>query len=531
VRGISASKIGALTVTGSRSGAHTGRLLGDSDGEGASFMPDHPFAAGETVTVKSSLNVLGANNGTYQFTVARPTGQIKAKRLRRSARERRAALGFYSRPDLRPTAVTVLRRGAPNLGYLFVAPQYGAYQNGPMLLDTTGNPVWFDRLPRNTLATDFREQKLWGQSVLTWWQGSVNNGSGRGVDVIMDHHYRQIATVRAGNGLQGADLHEFLVTPQGQAYITSVSPVHWPGVNKPVMDSVIQEIDIKTGLVLFEWHALDHISLSESYKSAKTGGYVYDPFHINSIALDRDGNLVVSLRNTWAAYKIDRRSGNVIWRLGGKRSNFKMGPGTAIAFQHDLVIQPDGTFTIFDNGAGPPRVHRQSRVIRIAVDTHNMRVSLRAQYRHVPPLSSLWEGSAQLLKGGEVLTGWGQAPYVSEFNARGRIDFDIRFNTGIDSYRAYRFPWSGQPDTPPAVAVRRARGGGTTVYASWNGATAVRGWRVLAGPNATRLSGAGTFAKRGFETAMAISGAQRFYAVAALDSAGHVLARSRAVGR
>jgi hypothetical protein len=146
-------------------------------------------------------------------------------------------------------------------------------------------------------------------------------------------------------------------------------------------------------------------------------------------------------------------------------------------------------------------------------------------------LSSLWEGSAQLLKGGEVLTGWGQAPYVSEFNARGRIDFDIRFNTGIDSYRAYRFPWSGQPDTPPAVAVRRARGGGTTVYASWNGATAVRGWRVLAGPNATRLSGAGTFAKRGFETAMAISGAQRFYAVAALDSAGHVLARSRAVGR
>jgi Arylsulfotransferase (ASST) len=525
LRGVAPTRIGTITVSGSRSGQHSGHIAADSDGEGASFLPDHPFAPGETVTVNTHLNVIGGSDGTFQFTVARPTGLIGAKPLRRSARSRKAALHFFSRPDLRPTAVTILKRAAPDRGDLFVAPQFGAYQNGPMLLDGFGNLVWFDRVPRDMIATDFRKQWLWGQPVLTWWQGTVNNGSGRGVDVITDRHYRQIATVRAGNGLQGADLHEFLLTSQGQAFITSVSPVRWPKVRKPVMDSVVQEIDIKTGLVLFEWHALDHVPFSESYKSYKTGGYVYDPYHVNSIVLDRDGNLIVSLRNTYAAYKIDHRDGHIIWRLGGKRSSFKMGPGTVTAFQHDVVLQPDGTFTIFDNGAGPPRVHRQSRVIRVKVDTKEMRATLLAQYEHVPAVSSLWEGSAQVLRGGEMLVGWGEAPYVSEFNAHGQIDFDARFNTGIDSYRAYRYSWSGQPTTPPAIAVRAGKSA-TTVYASWNGATAVTAWRVLAGASSGAMHAVGRYLKHGFETPIAVQGRQRYYEVLALDAAGRVLGRS-----
>jgi hypothetical protein len=524
-RGVAPSRIGALTVSGSRTGAHSGHLAADSDGDGASFLPDQPFAPGETVTVKTQLPVIGSFLGAFTFTVVRPTGMIGAKPLRRSAAARRTALRFKSRPDLRPTALEILRDSAPQLGDLFVAPQFGAYQNGPMLLDGSGNLVWFQPVPHDDLATDFREQELYGKPVLTWWQGTVNNGSGRGVDVIFDRHYRQLATVKAANGLQGADLHEFLLTPQGQAYITSVSPVHWPKVHKPVMDSVIQEIDVKTGLVMFEWHALDHIALSESYKSYKVGGYVYDPFHINSIALARDGNLVISLRNTDAAYKVDHRTGAVIWRLGGKRSSFTMGTGTVTAFQHDLSIQPDGSFTIFDNGAGPPRVHRQSRAIRVKVDEKRMRATLVAQYEHVPPVSSLWEGSVQALKGGETLVGWGEAPYVTEFNSHGQVDFDARFKTGIDSYRAYRYPWSAQPDTPPAIAVRPA-GNGTTVYASWNGATAVRAWRVLAGTSTQSMHAVGRFARQGFETVMTVRAADRFYEVVALDASGRVLGRS-----
>src|SRR6202012_1305929 len=188
--------------------------------------------------------------------------------------------------------------------------------------------------------------------VLTWWQGFTNNGSGRGEGVIYNPSYQQIGAVQAGNGLQGVDLHEFMVTPQGDAYIIAVNPVHFSKMNRPLMDAVIQEIDIKTGLVLFEWHAADHIPISESFFKFGSKGAVYDPYHANSIAIDTDGNLIVSLRNTWAIYKIDHESGAVMWTLGSNKNNFKMGPGTQTAFQHDVVVQPNGVLTLFDKGAG-----------------------------------------------------------------------------------------------------------------------------------------------------------------------------------
>ena len=200
-------------------------------------------------------------------------------------------------------------------------------------------------------------QQYEGQPVLTWWQGFTNNGSGRGEAVIYNTSYQQIATVQAGNGLS-MDLHEFLITPQGDAWIVAVSPVHWGGEGRPVMDPVVQEIDIKTGLVLFEWHALDHVPITESFFKKNASGFVYDPYHLNSISLDTDGNPIISMRNTWAVYKVDAQTGAVIWTLGTNQNNFKMGAGTQTAFQHDVLVQSGGTFTAFDDGGGPPTVHQ-----------------------------------------------------------------------------------------------------------------------------------------------------------------------------
>jgi hypothetical protein len=88
--------------------------------------------------------------------------------------------------------------------------------------------------------------------------------------------------------------------------------------------------------VLFEWHSLDHVGLDESYKDLpEEAGGTFDYFHINSIEVDHDSNLLVSARNTFTVYKIDRRSGEIIWRLGGKKSDFEMGPGTWMRYQHD----------------------------------------------------------------------------------------------------------------------------------------------------------------------------------------------------
>jgi hypothetical protein len=531
-RGIPASKIGNVSVVGSRTGAHQGRIAADSDGNGGSFIPTTPFAAGETVSVSTGLNVIGGKNGSWKFQVVTPAGSIAGRAPAHVPAGRNGVMHFNSRPDLQPAALTVTKNSASSsLGDIFVAPQYGPAQDGPMLLDPTGHLIWFHPTPSNQLATDFRVQQLGGKPVLTWWQGSMNNGSGRGNDYIYNTDYQQIAVVRAGNGLQGADLHEFDLTNGGNAWIIAVSPIRYPGTSKPLMDSVVQEIDIKTGLVMFEWHAFDHVPLSTSFfRTPHAPGHVWDPYHANSVSIDSDGNPIVSVRNTWAAYKIDRSTGNVIWTLGSSRSSFKMGSGTRTAFQHDLVVQPDGTLTIFDDGAGPPRKESQSRAIRIAINTKTKTASLVKQYFHSPALSSNYEGGAQMLPGGDLFVDWGQKPYFSEFNSKGQMNFDAHWNTFTPSYRAYRMPWNAQPPTLPTTALSRGSDGISTIYASWNGATTVSSWNLLGGNSPGGLKSVGSIGRHGFETAIRAHSMLPYFAVQALGSNHQVLATSQPTG-
>ena len=534
-RGIPARRIGSVRVTGSRSGAHTGRIAADSDGRGGSFLPSRPFRPGETVTVTTGLNVVAGNRGSFHFGIASPYGSITPMTLPMVAAGSGGVQQFHSRPDLQPASITINERsGSAYDGDIFLTPQFGPVQNGPMLLDSSGNLIWFHPLPANQLAADFRVQQLSGRPVLTWWQGYTNNGSGRGVGMIYNSQYQQIATVRAGNGLQGLDLHEFLLTPQGHAYVEGVSPVHYRAMKRPLMDAVVQEIDIKTGLVLFEWHALDHVPISESFFKTiaqvrrfygPAGAYVYDPYHLNSISLDRNGNLIVSMRNTWALYKINVQTGAVMWTLGSNRSSFKLGSGTGTVFQHDAVVQPDGSITIFDDGGGPPTI-RPARTIRVSVNTTTKTVTLLNQYTHTPGLVSNFEGNAQVLPNGDVFVGWGQQPYFTEFNSVGKMPFDARFTSNTSSYRAYRFAWSGQPTTPPSIAVSPNSDGTTEVWASWNGATAVSSWRVLAGTSPGSLVPLATVSKSSFETAISAPTGAAYLAVQALGSGGQVLGTS-----
>ena len=526
-RGIPASQIGSVQVVGSSTGVHAGTIAADSDGQGGSFLPTAPFAAGETVTVTTGLNVAGGTSGAWKFAIAVPFGTINPMKLPMVPAGSNGVQHFHSRPDLQPASVTVNKNSGAAPGDIFVTPQYGPVQNGPMLLDSSGNMIWFQPLPPNALATDFRVQQLGSQPVLTWWQGYTNNGSGRGVGVIYNTSYQQIATVQAGNGLQGMDLHEFLVTPQGAAWIVGVSPVHYGTLKKPLMDAVVQEIDIKTGLVMFEWHALDHVPITESYFTTKANGYVYDPYHLNSIAIDRDGNLIVSMRNTWAVYKINVQTGAIIWTLGSNQSTFKRRAGASTVFQHDAIVQPDGSLTLFDDGGGPPTV-RAGRAVRLSLNTSNNTATLVQQFTHTPALRTNFEGNAQVLSNGDLFVGWGQQPYFTEFNSAGKMVFDARFTSNTSSYRAYRMAWSGQPTTPPSIAVAPNNDGTTEVWASWNGATTVSSWQVLAGQSPGSLVPLLTTPKRGFETAIAASTGMPYFAVQALDSNGHVLASSGA---
>lgn len=531
-RGTPVSALGPIQVVGSRSGAHAGTVLPHSDGQGGSFIPSTPFVSGETVTVSTQLNVIDGHGGQFRFHIERPAPSLPAMVLPRVPAGAHGLQRFHSRPDLQPPSITVSRNSAPaSNGDIFLTPQFGPTQNGPMILDSTGKLVWFQPTPisRNTLTTDFRVQNLHGQPVLTWWQGSTNAGSGRGEGVIFDRNYREIATVHAGNGLD-TDLHEFLVTPQGQAYIIAVAPVWIPGHAREVMDSVVQEIDIATGLVMFDWHALGHIPVKDSYTfGPKAGGHVLDPHHLNSVSLDRDGNLIVSARNTSAVYKINRITGHLIWTLGGKQSSFKMGPGTTPAFQHDAIIQPDGTLTMFDDGGGPPRIHKFSRGVRLSLDLTHMTASLVREYDHPPQIAAAFEGGEQLLPNGDIFVGWGQQPYFTEFDSHGHATFDAHFTVPTSSYRAYRLPWSAQPPTTPALGAANATDGTAQLWASWNGATDVTAWRLVGGANPLAMAPILTTSKRGFESFVGARNGNPWYRVQALGSNGQVMATTRTV--
>jgi Arylsulfotransferase (ASST) len=536
-RGVAPSRVGAVTVTGSRSGSHVGLLVADSDGRGASFISKTPYARGESVTVRTSLPIRGGDRGAFSFQIETPAGNIPPPTVRYATpRVRGDVIRYHSRPDLRPATVHI-DRGDANARDVFLTPMRGPVQWGPMIVDRTGQLVWFAPLPGpKTLAADFRVQRYLGQNVLTWWQGYVNFGAGEGSDVIYDRHYRQIGTVRAANGLN-ADLHEFTITGSGTALITSFNLVRWnarsigASRNQKVINCTVQEIDIATGRVLFQWDSLDHIPLRDSYKARPhSPNQLYDYFHVNSVQRDFDGNLIISARNTWAVYKINYRTGAVMWELGGKHSSFKMGPGTSIAYQHHATVHAGGLITIFDDGASP-RVHPQSRGVVERINQRKRTVTLVRELDHSPKLVAPFEGSVQLLGNRHLFVGWGAVPYFTEYDGQGRELFDGRIAGRNSSYRAYEFSWHTQPAEPPDVAVSRASKGRTWVYASWNGATEVAAWQVLAGPSPTSLSYVTSARRTGFETAIAIRTKQPYVVVRAVSGSRHVLGVSRAVAR
>ncbi len=541
--GVPAGDLRSVRVVGSRTGAHRGRLLAYSQGDGASFVPWKPFAEGERVTVRARVR-LGRSMRTLldRFSIAdedRITSRPAATHGGGAGNVQR----FHSLSDLRPPVVTVTTQpSAAAPGDVFIAPYGGPGQAGPMILEPDGGLLWFQPLPAHTSATNLQVQRYEGKPVLTWWQGDITVlGFGLGEDVIADSTYTDIAHVRAGNGLR-ADLHEFQLTPQGTALITAYHPILCDlrsvggEAYGGVVDGVFQEIDVRTGLVMYEWTSLDHVAIDESFDPSlpetTTTAIPLDYFHINSVSLDRDGSLLISSRNTWTVYKIDAHSGQILWRLGGKRSSFKMGKGTYTAWQHDARELPNGSISVFDNGAAPP-VHPQSRGIVIDLDHATGTATLAAAMTHTPPLVAKSQGSLQALANGDWFVGWGGEPYFSELNAEGKLLFDARLPTHDQSYRAFRFEWTGVPTDPPAYAFQPAGAGAGTVYASWNGASLVASWRVLANAGASSLSVVAQAPRSGFETAISIPAgtAGPYLAVQALDAAGDVLGTSPAVSQ
>lgn len=572
--GLPLEDLGDVVVTGAHGSVHQGQLKPYSEGDGASYVLAKPFAEGEHVKVRLELRDgkrtrhvswgfevgykagLGASyHKPAEAITSRVAGAPAARHVAGAPTKpaaRPKAPGptqrYHSQPNLRaPDVYVKADSGDPQPGYLFLSPFF-AGQAGPMILNDAGRLVWFHPVNTGPLAaskaTNLQVQSYDGQPVLTWWQDPVDasqRSKREPEDVIFNEAYQQIATVKAGNGLV-ADVHEFRITPEGTALLAIKHDIscNLSGIggasDGSVWDDVIQEVDIATGLVRWEWNSLDHVSLGEAYDSVQyaSSSYPFDFFHLNSIqVMQGDSALLISARDTWTMYALDRRTGLVRWRLGGKRSSFKMGPGTRTAWQHDArEITPapgksEVLISVFDNGS-TPKVHRQSRGVVELLNTTKRTATLQREITHSPPLVSGSQGSVQVLSGGETVVGWGQKPWVSEYGPSGEVTFDAHLAPIEQSYRALRYEWSGRPSTPPKIAVEKQKSGKLAVYASWNGATEVASWSVLEGPSTSALKPVATHPFSGFETKIEVPGPGPFVEAQALNAAGEAIGTSAA---
>ncbi len=459
----------------------------------------------------------------------------------------RGAYSFVTAPSLHPPKIRSIRRApleqlAP--GYIFTANFYDLNeppivgQSGPLILDNRMRPVWFEPVPERVAAANLSLQTYEGKPALAWWQGRVTNtgATETGEDVVVNQHYQTVATLKATDGWV-LTLHEFLIRGE-DAWVTANKNIpidlskYGGAYNGALIDSAVQEYNLKTGKLVRSWDALDHIPLSESQASLPTNGFPWDAYHVNSIDLSGNGTFLVSMRNTWGAYLVDIDTGRIEWTLGGKHSSFEFGSSAAFQWQHDVRLN-GSTVTMFDDhccqltGGGtsvPATGPSRGLVLKLDQSTHT--AALVAQYGIGGKFESEYMGATEPLPNGNVFVGWGSESYFSEYSRSGKLLFEGEFPGPNLTYRATLEQWVGEPLSPPVGAARHTDGK-TTVYASWNGATQVVSWRVLAGPSASRLTVVRTVAKSGFETAIGVPPSYRSFKVQALTADGRVIGASR----
>ncbi|MFI5067178.1 MAG: arylsulfotransferase family protein [Streptosporangiales bacterium] len=366
-----------------------------------------------------------------------------------------------------PPPVTILTAGADNGdGDIFIAPfgDTGSYANGPEILSPSGRVIWFHAVPAGQEAADFRVQDYQGRPVLTWWQGTGLGGLSSGTDYIYNARYQQVATVSAGNGYS-ADGHEFLITPQGTAlilaYTTATADLTAIGgpPDQTVIDGIVQEIDIRTGQVLFQWDSADHVPYADSEQPLPASAATpWDWFHINAVHLDTDGNLLIDARDTWTTDKVNRHTGAIAWELGGKQSSFRLraAPGQVLdsageifAWQHDPEALGHGRYTFFDNESSGTPLLPYSRAVTVRLNLRDRVATLVASDAQPERLSAASQGNVQTTRNGDLFIGWGALPYFSEFSPSGQPEFNAEFPAGVNTYRAYRLPW---PSPAPSGA-------------------------------------------------------------------------------
>ena len=551
-RGAGVSSIADLRVVGTASGRHSGHWLAHSDHGGASFVPDRPFVPGEAVRVSTSRAVAGVTHGSFTYRIAEvpagapssPPPPVPSESAGSPAAGPAAvatapgpASPYRSRPDLHPPLITTTGGTGAAPGLLFGTNIGTAgVQQGAIIYDNSGQPLWFN--PTNTIPLDLHPVTYKGRTALAYFQaqGAPFPLDDVGVEVVLDTSYRQIGTIRAGNGYS-INEHDVQISPDGtKALLTIYAPVEMDlsryggPQNGVVLEAVVQEVDIATGAVTFEWHSLGSggsppFPLTDTYEPLSSSPVDY--FHLNSVEYDHDGNFLLTGRHVSVVAKLRRSDGAVLWRMGGKRNEFRFTDGDGgPSWPHDVRRRPDGTISVFDNGVSrkPP----YSRGVAWTVDEAKRTAKVAVQWRHSPDLFGALVGSNRLLPNGDDLISWGNTGRVTEYSPAGQPVFESQLPASNFSYRVQRVDWHATPIRPPDMAVDRSPTT-ATAYASWNGATDVATWELWGGSDARHLRRLGSAPRSGFETTVSapVQPTDGVFQTRALDGSGKTIGTSQ----
>ena len=551
-RGLKPNQLGKVKVVGSKTGVKRTSRLRHSDGKGVSVVPKGLFKRGETVRVYTKRKIKLTKNGDFKVKIGQFYGNDDKNGLPPGTDSPNPAL--MSRPDLKPPQLTVLTPGENALpGRVLYAPA----QFGMAIADNWGRINWFRPVAfggKGDRVANFQKQKYRGKDVLTYWKGAntVQSFTQLGAYEILNNKYKKIASVSPGNGYK-PDVHEFQITPRNTALVLAYRGVKadlskYGGQKEDrILDNIVQEVDIKTGAVLFEWHALDAIGLGASQQAVAAPSEAnpfptWDYAHFNAVHWDGK-SVLVSARATNTLYRVERATGRVQWRLRGDgikptTSSFNVAADARFGYQHDVRRTEDGHISLFDNGfqlsAGPgsppifPAVNLTSSglVLKLSGKGDKRKASLVKRFTHPANPAAFATGGAQPLSNGGMFVGWGTVPRITEYDGDGNIVFDATLPPGgFFNYRSSKTPWAGNPTDRPAIA-SEADGPGAKVYASWNGATKIRTWRVYSGPDAGSLTEVASSDWQGLETEIAAGAVDAVVQVRAFDSNGKELGRS-----
>ena len=530
-------------VNGTSSGHHVGSVALSDDGLTLIFRPDHPFAAGETVNVSLSAWQDAISEQAYppagfSFSITPQGGApllsttggkiIEQHSAPATAGHAGPVPSYLTVPADFPAITVTVPASDTGAGLIFASnfalnPDPSGYYL--MILDNQGQPVFYQQMPENTRSLDFTAQP---DGTLSYSDAASNSF------IVMDNTYHVIRQVRPGNGYPLLDEHDLQVLPNGhyllfaaEARSMDLSQVVAGG--KPdasVTGEIIQELD-KNGNVVFQWRQLDYIPVTDTSEALTVA--LIDYSHANSIALDTDGNLVLSSRHLDEITKIDHQTGAVIWRMGGKGNQFSFASAPGVSgpaefyHQHDVRVLPNGHFTVFDNhNFHQPQI---SRALEYAVDEQAKTATLVWEYQTTPGVYADAMGNVQRLPNGDSVVDWGTVfvPNISEVRPDGTRAFELDFGGPDVSYRAFRFPWHGYPTWPPALVLQDADNQLTLTF-SWNGATDVTSYKVYGGNASPPNQLVGEQPKSaGFETSLVVPDAQNaycYYQVLPVDANG-----------